>query len=114
MNIAVPAQVYVTGHSLGGSLANLAAYDIARALEHCPHMTRIICYTFGSPRTGNHAFARDYQRVVPDTWSIINDQACCVPYVEHATVIPRMTDSNGVARHDGNAYMFNPRILYSM
>ncbi|CAL8470482.1 g10024 [Coccomyxa elongata] len=67
-------KVYVTGHSLGGSLANLAAYDIARALEHCPRMTRIICYTFGSPRTGNHAFARDYQRVVPDTWSIINDQ----------------------------------------
>ncbi len=78
-SIVVLAQVYVTGHSLGGSLANLAAYDIARALEPCPRMTRIICYTFGSPRTGNHAFARDYQRVVPDTWSIINDQACCIP-----------------------------------
>ncbi|KAK9907744.1 hypothetical protein WJX75_009081 [Coccomyxa subellipsoidea] len=68
-------KVYLTGHSLGGALANLAAYDIARALERLNgRVTRVICYTFGSPRTGNHAFAHDYQRVVPDTWSIINDQ----------------------------------------
>ena len=67
--------MYLTGHSLGGALANLAAYDIARALERLHgRVTRVICYTFGSPRTGNHAFAHDYQRVVPDTWSIINDQ----------------------------------------
>ena len=35
----------------------------------------VLCYTFGAPRTGNHAFATDYNHVVPDTWSIINDQA---------------------------------------
>ncbi len=75
------AQVYLTGHSLGGALANLAAYDIARSLERLPNrVTRVICYTFGSPRTGNHAFAHDYCRVVPDTWSIINDQACTQKY----------------------------------
>ena len=41
----------------------------------------ISCYTFGAPRTGNHAFAREYNEAVPDTWGIINDQAsrdtCC-------------------------------------
>ncbi len=31
-------------------------------------------YTFGAPRTGNHAFARDYGSLVPDSWSVINDQ----------------------------------------
>lgn len=67
-------QVFLTGHSLGGALANLAAYDVAKALESCSKMTRVICYTFGAPRTGNHAFADDYNRVVPDTWCIINDQ----------------------------------------
>lgn len=25
-------------------------------------------YAFGAPRAGNHAFARDYARTVPDTW----------------------------------------------
>ena len=35
----------------------------------------ISCYTFGAPRTGNHAFAREYDDLVPDTWGIINDQA---------------------------------------
>jgi hypothetical protein len=68
------AQVYVTGHSLGGALANLAAYDIAKALKGCKNLTKVVCYTFGAPRTGNHSFARDYNKVVPDTWSIINDQ----------------------------------------
>ncbi|KAL4458650.1 hypothetical protein ABPG75_013515 [Micractinium tetrahymenae] len=31
-------------------------------------------YTFGAPRTGNHAFAREYGQLVPDSWSVINDQ----------------------------------------
>jgi len=34
----------------------------------------VVCYTFAAPRTGNHAFAREYNAMVPDTWSIINDQ----------------------------------------
>lgn len=72
-------QVYVTGHSLGGALANLAAYDIVKALEWSEKMTKVICYTFGAPRTGNHAFAADYNRVVPDTWSLINDQVTGPP-----------------------------------
>ncbi|KAK9814385.1 hypothetical protein WJX72_004954 [[Myrmecia] bisecta] len=66
--------VFVTGHSLGGALATLAAYDIATALKAAGIRFRIACYTYGAPRTGNHAFARDYERVVPDTWSVINDQ----------------------------------------
>lgn len=60
------------GHSLGGALAQLAAHDIARAAEarglaRCsqqePGGLRLTCYTFGSPRVGNHAFAREYNKV---------------------------------------------------
>ena len=29
-------------------------------------------YTFGAPRTGNHSFAHDYNRVCPETWHVIN------------------------------------------
>ena len=64
-----------TGHSLGGALATLAAYDIRKQLQASSKQhVEVMCYSFGAPRTGNHAFATDYNRVVPDTWSIINDQ----------------------------------------
>lgn len=39
-------------------------------------MLGISVYTFGSPRTGNHAFAKAYNTAVPETWHLINDQVC--------------------------------------
>ncbi len=51
------------GHSLGGALAQLAAHDIARAAEGCGKTVRVGCYTYGSPRVGNHAFARELDQV---------------------------------------------------
>ncbi|GMH44667.1 hypothetical protein BSKO_12619 [Bryopsis sp. KO-2023] len=64
-------RILVTGHSLGGALAVLASYDIAR---YCGINPRVIsCYTFGAPRVGNHAFAAEYAENVPNTWQIVND-----------------------------------------
>ena len=56
-------------------MATLAAYDIRTGLQ-ATNMSNVelVCYTFAAPRTGNHAFARDYNATVPDTWSVINDQ----------------------------------------
>lgn len=42
------------GHSLGGALATLAAYDIQMAFG----FKNLQVYTYGAPRTGNYAFAR--------------------------------------------------------
>lgn len=66
-------RVYVTGHSLGGALATLCAYDVMThcQMNHAEHY-EVSCYTFGAPRTGNHAFAKLFAGVVPDTWHIIN------------------------------------------
>ena len=58
-------QIFVTGHSLGGALATLASYDIQQAVQHMPVKVDVACYTFGSPRVGNHAFARDVARDYP-------------------------------------------------
>ena len=68
---------WTAGHSLGGALATLAAYDIQQELTNHgqQQQVEVVCYSFGAPRTGNHAFARDYNHMVPDTWSIINGQA---------------------------------------
>lgn len=69
--------VAYAGHSLGGALATLAAYDIRKQLlDRDKKCVEVVCYSFGAPRTGNHNFARDYNRMVPDTWSVINDQVC--------------------------------------
>lgn len=66
---------FAAGHSLGGALATLAAHDIRKQLlENEQSNTKVVCYTFAAPRTSNHAFAREYNAIVPDTWSIINDQ----------------------------------------
>ena len=65
---------WLAGHSLGGAMANLAAYDIAKAVQVAGLQAHLACYTFGAPRTGNHAFAWDYRKTVPDTWGLINDQ----------------------------------------
>ncbi|KAK9906400.1 hypothetical protein WJX75_001237 [Coccomyxa subellipsoidea] len=68
--------VYITGHSLGGALATLAAYDIQTAFG----FKDLQVYTYGAPRTGNHAFAREYEQLIPETWHIVHD----------ADVVPRM------------------------
>ena len=44
--------LYVTGHSLGGALAIIAAKLLERD-------TLAACYTFGSPRVGNEEFAEE-------------------------------------------------------
>lgn len=54
------------GHSLGGALAQLAAHDIARTVQQCGKIVRVGCYTYGSPRVGNHAFAREFNQVAFD------------------------------------------------
>ncbi|ERN14554.1 phospholipase A1-Igamma3, chloroplastic [Amborella trichopoda] len=52
--------ITITGHSLGGALALLSAYDIAETgLNVLPDGRRvpITVFTFGSPRVGNRRFA---------------------------------------------------------
>ena len=71
-NLDHPVKVILTGHSLGGALATLCAFDIANSTPCADYDLDIRCYTFGSPRVGNHAWARLYNSKLPDTWQIIN------------------------------------------
>ena len=48
-------EVVCTGHSLGAGLATICAHD----LEHSTPI-RPLCYPFCSPKTGNLAFARNF------------------------------------------------------
>lgn len=46
--------IQLTGHSLGGAVANLYAQDLARIHTK----SKVVLTTFGSPRVGNEAYAR--------------------------------------------------------
>jgi len=61
------SQLYITGHSLGASLATLAAPDLARSTRFAAP----ILYNFASPRTGNPDFAVAVD-ALPSSWRIAN------------------------------------------
>lgn len=61
--------IYLTGHSLGGALATIAALDLSRDTK-----ARITNYTFGAPKVGNKRFVRYYNKKVKDTFRVVNDE----------------------------------------
>lgn len=63
-------QVYVTGHSLGGALAVLCAYDIIKRNLCSDIEVSLECMTFGAPRVGNRAWARDFNATVRNCWQV--------------------------------------------
>jgi len=62
--------VFVTGHSLGGALALLAAQILFNAL-----VPVIAVYTFGGPRVGNRAWAENYNLILGGrTFRFVNQE----------------------------------------
>lgn len=71
-------KIYVTGHSLGGALALLCAYELDRQGFNVAQV-----YTFGQPRVGNAAWVRMYEsRLGLKTWRFVY-QEDIVPRVPH-------------------------------
>ena len=52
------SEIIITGHSLGGALATLCAYDVANNFKD----SAIKCVTFASPRVGNKKFAKTFNK----------------------------------------------------
>lgn len=62
--------IVVTGHSLGGALATIAALDMQYNITSQSGQA-ISAYTFGAPRVGNRALVDSYNRRVPDSFRYI-------------------------------------------
>ncbi|KAJ0401596.1 hypothetical protein P43SY_008671 [Pythium insidiosum] len=60
--------VYITGHSMGGALAVLAAYDLAVNMS-----MKVSMFSFGGPRVGNPSFVRLYDKCVPASYRVVMD-----------------------------------------
>lgn len=65
-----PTNIYLTGHSLGGALATLAAFEIKYYQHQIPY--NVVVYTFGSPRVGDIAFASMYNKLVSKSYRVHN------------------------------------------
>ncbi|KAJ9451980.1 Phospholipase A1-II 1 [Diplonema papillatum] len=61
-------RVVCAGHSMGGALATLAAYSVKKA--H-PSLW-VSLYSFGTPRIGNPAFCKKFDKIVPDAYRVTN------------------------------------------
>lgn len=65
--------VDVCGHSLGGALACLMAYELDRRMPALSEGGRLHVYSFGAPRVGNTAFCDEYDvRLKEVTFRIVN------------------------------------------
>jgi hypothetical protein len=62
--------VFITGHSLGGGLAVICAFDFAVRLGM--HRNEIGLTTWGTPCVGNFSFAQRFARVVPASTRFVN------------------------------------------
>ncbi|NMF84455.1 lipase family protein [Nodosilinea sp. P-1105] len=64
-------RVIVTGHSLGGALATIAALDLQYNLGQKRHLGFEV-YSFGAPRVGNQAMVDSYNRRIPLSYRFVN------------------------------------------
>ncbi|MFM9267761.1 lipase family protein [Tychonema sp. BBK16] len=78
LNPSVPC--YLSGHSLGAAIATLAAIDIAVNIPRLQKQVQL--YTYASPRVGDRVFAREHNRVVPNSYRVVNlaDAITLVPF----------------------------------
>ncbi|CAI5452157.1 unnamed protein product [Caenorhabditis angaria] len=62
--------VYVTGHSLGGALAALAAPRIVSSGLRQRNQVKVT--TFGEPRVGNLVFSKNYDQLLPYSFRVVH------------------------------------------
>lgn len=66
--IAPDKPLFITGHSLGGALATLAAPDLVLNAKCATPAV----YTFGAPRAGDPQFAKSFNHLIRTSWRISN------------------------------------------
>lgn len=67
------ARLFITGHSLGGAMAVLAAANLQHSFG------AITCYTFGAPRVGDREFARVLSGIALFRYELGDDLVTRVP-----------------------------------
>ncbi|WP_256710691.1 lipase family protein [Paenibacillus sp. FSL H8-0548] len=89
--------LFITGHSLGGALATLAALDLANNSE----FTAPIVYTYGAPRVGDPKFAGSYNASIATHWRLQNEFDI-VPHLPTLVYQPPKTKQTYYYMHAGS------------
>eukprot|EP00128_Syssomonas_multiformis_P012374 Colp12_sorted_trinity150504_noHs@13892 len=88
-----PHHLFVTGHSLGGGVATLAALELATQ-QRPAWAASVSVFTFGSPRVGDHVLATNYRALAnnPDglrmSLRYVNTQSHVNPLSDPITNLP--------------------------
>lgn len=88
---------YITGHSLGASLALLASFDLAFNIPALKPQIQL--YTYAGARVGNPTFAKFHAQYVPNHYRITN-LADIVP------LLPPIQSPSGTYVHSGEEWSF--------
>ena len=100
-------KVWVTGHSLGGSLASLASTLIAS--EQKTTKDNLILYTFGQPRVGNYDYALTHDGLVPKSFRVTHFRDIVV----HLPTCNVITPGTPCIAPGGGPYHHGKEIYYS-
>eukprot|EP00997_Jenningsia_sp_PLL12_P000166 NODE_1023_length_1315_cov_238.807267_g842_i0.p1 GENE.NODE_1023_length_1315_cov_238.807267_g842_i0~~NODE_1023_length_1315_cov_238.807267_g842_i0.p1 ORF type:complete len:396 (+),score=105.12 NODE_1023_length_1315_cov_238.807267_g842_i0:92-1189(+) len=65
-------KIYITGHSLGGALAQVCASHISTMIPDLRAKLRVV--SFGAPRVGNDRFAMMYKLNIPHSFRVVDDK----------------------------------------
>eukprot|EP00798_Chlamydomonas_sp_ICE-L_P010792 gene10791-16939_t len=98
-------KVYVTGHSLGGALATVCAYELADRTSPYSKAQNIAMYSYGAPRVGNKLFAEKFDSMIPDSWRIMNPKDI-IPTVPRLMGYTHVKHTVTVQRDDGGRDVF--------
>lgn len=72
-NVIKPGkQLMITGHSLGGNIANVYASFFVTTIVQAGYAGNISLYTFAAPAAGNGDFATDLDTKLPGAWHYHN------------------------------------------
>lgn len=92
-------QLFITGHSLGGAMAELAALRLALQ-PGAVDPSKVQVYTLGAPRIGDEAVARQYNALLPTTYRMVNQDPGLT--VSHQDPVPNVPPHAIGFRHVGN------------
>ena len=95
LNPSLPC--YITGHSLGASLAVIASVDLASNIPTLKPQIQL--YTYAGSRVGNQTFAQIHAKYIPNHYRVIN-LADVVP------LLPPLQSPSGDYVHTGEEWSF--------
>jgi hypothetical protein len=86
-------EVWITGHSLGGAMATVAASNIVKYGYIATSKLKL--YTFGQPRTGDKTYATAHDALIPESYRLTHSRDM-VPHIPPENLLSYFHHKNEV------------------